>query len=388
MDYKMLHGRDSRAASSPSTVESDVPDPGMTELQNDLPDGAFETVKEIEGLLVEAAKRGPEELVEPAMESLTSGGKRLRPLLLILGARMGDPDRDDLLMASTAIEVLHTATLIHDDIVDEAETRRGVPTTIAKYGRETAIATGDYLFAESFSELARVGDPRLIRAFSEAAEGLAAGELEQYRANGANVEVEAYMDHIRKKTAGLFRAACVAGGTLGGLSLRQIDALATYGQALGIAFQMSDDVMDLAGKPGIMGKGIGTDLVEGTVTLPVIFALGEGDAPVIRKVLSDPDPSQELLDAGIEAVLATDAVEKTEAWALGEVELALEELKLLPDSPERDVLEFVGRGGRRPGCLSPLAGHPQRPKFSRRDLYCPSRRPQFVKGPSWYKMVE
>ena len=343
MDYKMLHGRDSRGALSPSTMESEGLDrpSGTTELQDGLADGAFETVKEIEGLLADVAKRAPEGLMEPAMESLTSGGKRLRPLLLILSSRMGETDPDDLLMASTAIEVLHTATLIHDDIVDEAETRRGVPTTVAKYGRETAIATGDYLFAESFSELARVGDPRLIRAFSEAAEGLAAGELEQYRANGATVEVEAYMDHIRKKTAGLFRAACVAGGTLGGLSLRQIDALATYGQALGIAFQMSDDVMDLVGKPGLMGKGIGTDLVEGTVTLPVIFALGEGDAPVIRKVLADPEPSQELLEAGIEAVLATDAVSKTEAWAFGEVELALEELKLLPDSPERDVLEFV-----------------------------------------------
>lgn len=306
-----------------------------------MPDGAFETVKEIEAPLAEVAKRAPEALVEPAMEALTSGGKRLRPLLLILGARMGNPDWEDLIMASTAIEVLHTATLIHDDIVDQADSRRGAPTTVARYGREIAIATGDYLFAESFSLLAEIGDPRLIRAFSEASEGLAAGELEQYRANGATVEVDAYMDHIRKKTAGLFRAACVAGGTLGGLSLRQIDALATYGQALGIAFQMSDDVMDLVGKPGLMGKGIGTDLVEGTVTLPVIFALGEGDALTIRAVLADPNPPQELLDAGIEAVLATDAVAKTEAWALGEVELALEELKLLPESPERDVLEFV-----------------------------------------------
>lgn len=306
-----------------------------------MPDGAFETVQEIEGLLAGVAKRAPEALVEPSMEALTSGGKRLRPLLLILSARMGEPDRENLLRASTAIEVLHTATLIHDDIVDQAESRRGIPTTVARYGREIAVATGDYLFADSFAELAEIGDPRLVRAFSEAAEGLAAGELEQYRANGATVEVEAYLDHIRKKTAGLFKAACVAGGTLGALSLRQIDALATYGQALGIAFQMSDDVMDLVGKPGLMGKGIGTDLAEGTVTLPVIFALREGDAPAIREVLSTRNPSRELLDAGIEAVLATDAVAKTEEWARGEVRLALEGLGLLPDCPERDVLEFV-----------------------------------------------
>jgi heptaprenyl diphosphate synthase len=133
----------------------------------------------------------------------------------------------------------------------------------------------------------------------------------------------------------------VAGGTLGGLSLVQIDALASYGQALGIAFQMSDDIMDLVGKPGLMGKGIGTDLVEGTVTLPVIFALAEGDAQTIRRVLADPSPTPELIEAGIEAVLATDAVARTEQWARGEIDAALEDIDLLPASQERELLESV-----------------------------------------------
>ena len=306
-----------------------------------LPDGAFELVDEVEGMLVGVGERAPESLVEPALEVLTSGGKRLRPFLLVLSANLGEPGRGDLLWAATAIEILHTATLVHDDIVDRAESRRGAPTTVSRYGREVAVATGDYLFAETFSELAGIGDPRLIRAFAEASEGLAAGELEQYRADGATVDVEAYLEHVRKKTAGLFKAACVAGGTLGGLSLKQIDALATYGQALGIAFQMSDDIMDLVGKPGLMGKGIGTDLVEGTVTLPVIFALREGDAGTIRRVLAAPHPSPELLEAGIEAVLATDAVSRTEEWARGEIEAGVEGLGLLPERPEREFLEVV-----------------------------------------------
>ena len=303
---------------------------------------------EVEGRLAAVGERAPGPLVAPAVEALTSGGKRLRPILLALSAGMGEPDRDHLLEAATSIEVLHTATLIHDDIVDRARTRRGEPTTVARYGREIAIATGDYLFAETFSALAAIGDPRLVRAFAEASEGLAAGELEQYRASGSRGTsadaVEAYLGHVRKKTAGLFKAACVAGGTLGGLSLKQIDSLATYGQALGIAFQMSDDIMDLVGKPGLMGKGIGTDLAEGTVTLPVIFAIKEGDAAsirTIRRVLADPDPSAGLLEAGIEAVLATDAVAKTEEWALGEVDAALEGLELLPNRPERDFLEVI-----------------------------------------------
>ncbi len=315
--------------------------PEASGLQSALLEEAFETIDEVEGLLAGVAEGAPATLVEPALGSLTSGGKRLRPLLLVLSARMGEPEREELLGAATAIEVLHTATLIHDDIVDRAQTRRGVSTTVAGYGREIAATTGDYLFAEAFSELARIGDPRLVRAFAEASVGLAAGELEQYRANGADVEVEAYLEHVRKKTAGLFQVACVAGGTLGGLSLVQIDALASYGRALGIAFQMSDDIMDLVGKPGLMGKGIGTDLVEGTVTLPVIFALKEGDAGIIRRVLADPSPTPELLEAGIEAVLTTGAIARTEEWARGEIDTALEDLSLLPESPEREFLESV-----------------------------------------------
>ena len=295
----------------------------------------------MEERLVGIASVAPSRLVAPALEALTAGGKRLRPILMVLCARMGRPEGDALLTASAAIEALHTATLIHDDVVDKAATRRGRPTTVAAYGREIAVATGDYLFAEAFYGLAEIGDPRLVRAFAEASMGLAEGELEQYRSSRGPVEVEAYLEHIRMKTAGLFRAACVAGGSLGGLSLKQIDALATYGQALGLAFQMSDDVMDLVGKPGLMGKGVGTDLAEGTITLPVIFAMKEGDAAAIRRVLEAPNPAPEVLEAGIEAVLATDATNKTEAWALGEVEEAVQGLSLLPDGAERAILEAI-----------------------------------------------
>ena len=335
-----MHGSPSLAASSRSTSGRNLAESARN-LRAALPDEASEAVAGVEERLIEVAYGALGELVAPALEALTAGGKRLRPILLVLSARMGEPEDGALLTASTAIEVLHTATLIHDDVVDKAGSRRGRPTTAAAHGREVAVATGDYLFAEAFYGLAEIGDPRLVRAFSEAAMGLAAGELEQFRSARGPVEVEAYLEHIRMKTAGLFKAACVAGGTLGGLSIKQIDALATYGQALGLAFQMSDDVMDLVGKPGLMGKGVGADLAEGTVTLPVIFALKEGDAAVIRRVLQTPSPSPEILEAGIEAVLATDAIRKTETWALGEVEAAIEGLELLPDGAERAILEAI-----------------------------------------------
>ena len=340
MDYKTLRGEGMLAASSRCTLEQNLAESARS-LRAALPGRASEALARVEGLLVEVAYSAPERLITPALEALTAGGKRLRPILLVLSARMGEPEEEALLTASTAVEVLHTATLIHDDVVDKAESRRGKPTVVARYGREIAVATGDHLFAEAFYGLAKIGDPRLVRVFAEAAMGLAAGELEQYRSSGGPIEVEAYLEHIRMKTAGLFRAACVAGGTLGGLSLKQIDALSTYGQALGLAFQMSDDVMDLVGEPGLMGKGVGTDLAEGTVTLPIIFALKEGDAAVIRRVLEMKKPSPELLEASIEAVLATDAIEKTETWASGEVEAAVEGLKLLPDGAERVILEAI-----------------------------------------------
>jgi len=327
-------------ASSRSTLEQNLAESARS-FRAALPVRASEALARVEGLLVEVAYSAPEGLITPALVALTAGGKRLRPILLVLSARMGEPEEEALLTASTAVEVLHTATLIHDDVVDKAEGRRGKPTVVARYGREIAVATGDYLFAEAFYDLAKIGDPRLVRVFAEAAMGLAAGELEQYRSSGAPIEVEAYLEHIRMKTAGLFRAACVAGGTLGGLSLKQVDALSTYGQALGLAFQMSDDVMDLVGEPDLMGKGVGTDLAEGTVTLPIIFALKEGDAAVIRRVLETRKPSPELLEAGIGAVLATDAIKKTETWAAGEVEAAVEGLKLLPDRAERVILEAI-----------------------------------------------
>jgi geranylgeranyl pyrophosphate synthase len=306
-----------------------------------LPAGVVGGIEEVEERLAGVAKRAPSELIAPSLEALTSGGKRLRPMLLMLSGNMGKPGRDALLEAATAVEVLHTATLVHDDVVDRAENRRGQQTTVAAYGRTAAVAVGDYLFSEAFSLLARIGEPRIVRCFSKASRGLAAGELEQYRAAGVPVGVEEYMSHIRMKTAGLFEASCVAGGILGGLSLAQNDALAGYGQALGLAFQMSDDVMDVVGEPGVMGKGAGTDLAEGTVTLPIILALRDGASDTIEQVLAHPSPGHDMIESAICAILDTDAVERTEEWTEGEVRAAAEGIKILPECRERRVLEAI-----------------------------------------------
>lgn len=306
-----------------------------------MPAGVVGGIEEVEERLAGVAKRAPSELIAPSLDALTSGGKRLRPMLLILSGGMGEPDRGALLEAATAVEVLHTATLVHDDIVDRAESRRGRATIVATYGREVALAVGDYLFSEAFSLLARIGEPRIVRCFSKASRGLAAGELEQYRAAGIPVGVEEYMSHIRMKTAGLFEAACVSGGILGGLSLAQNNALVGYGQALGLAFQMSDDVMDVVGEPGVMGKGAGTDLAEGTVTLPIILALKNGNPEIIEQALTHPDPDRDMVEGAIRAILDTDAVERTEERADEEIRAAVEGIEVLPECRERRILEAI-----------------------------------------------
>src|ERR687894_2404478 len=166
MDYKTLHGGGSLAASSRSMPGRNLAESART-LRAVLPNEASEALARVEDLLVEIAGCAPKELVEPALEALTAGGKRLRPILLVLSAGMGEAERSGLLTTATAVEVLHTATLIHDDVVDKAEGRRGKPTVVARYGREIAVATGDYLFAEAFYDLAKIGDPRLVRVFTE-----------------------------------------------------------------------------------------------------------------------------------------------------------------------------------------------------------------------------
>src|ERR687890_2713927 len=198
MDYKTLHGGPSLAASSRFMSGRNLAESARN-LRDALPDEALEAVAWVEERLVEVAYGAPGGLVAPAFDALTAGGKRLRPILLVLSARIGEPESGALLTASTAIEVLHTATLIHDDVVDKAGSRRGGPTTAAAHGREVAVATGDYLFAETVYGLAEIGDPRLVRAFSEAAMGLAAGGVGQVCSARGPREGEGDLEHIPMK---------------------------------------------------------------------------------------------------------------------------------------------------------------------------------------------
>jgi geranylgeranyl pyrophosphate synthase len=215
-----------------------------------------------------------------ANATVSAGGKRLRPLLVVLASESagGPPETPDgeerLVRAAAAVELVHSATLVHDDVIDGAQLRRGHPTVAASAGRRTAIATGDLLFSRAFAELARNGDPQQLRALSQASSALAEGELLQREdAYAAHVPVERYLMRCELKTAALFEAACRLGAlTAAQGSIVLADALGAFARRIGLAFQMFDDVLDVSGPVERTGKSRGTDLLDGTVTLPFILA--------------------------------------------------------------------------------------------------------------------
>ena len=223
-----------------------------------------------EARLAEVADGHGPELGRHASGTLAAGGKRLRPVLVFLSGGSGE----GLLRAAAAVELLHMASLVHDDVLDSAALRRGVPTVFASGGRGAAVATGDLLFSRAFAELRSTGSEPAVAALSEASSALARGELVQ-RADAwsDSVTAERYLERCELKTASLFAAAARLGALLGDDSTpADADALAGFGRRIGLAFQILDDVLDVSGPAERTGKHRGTDLLDGTVTLPLILA--------------------------------------------------------------------------------------------------------------------
>lgn len=290
-----------------------------------------------------AAAHGPV-LAEHAGATIAAGGKRLRPLLVILAAGGPVEPGDGLVRAAAAVELVHSATLVHDDVLDLAPLRRGRPTVFASAGRAAATQTGDALFARAFGLLAANDHAGEVRALSRAASALARGELLQ-RADAfdASISVERYLRRCELKTARLFEAACELGameagadGPAGAGSLREL------GRRIGLAFQILDDVLDVAGPPERTGKHRGTDLLDGTVTLPFILAR-ERDAE-LGALAPDDIRTPEEAEAICDRIAATGALDEARAVALEHVAAAKE---VVPDDlPEqqRAALLLVADG--------------------------------------------
>jgi len=292
----------------------------------------------VEERLAELAAGHGVTLAEHAGATIAAGGKRLRPLLVFLAA--DEEDGEGLVRAATAVELVHSATLVHDDVLDAAALRRGVPTVVASAGRGAATATGDLLFARAFAVLAENGRVDEIRVLSDASCALAEGELRQ-RADAwdAAVPVERYLARCELKTARLFEAACRLGALESG---GEPDALGAFGRRIGLAFQLLDDVLDVSGPASRTGKHRGTDLLDGTVTLPYILARERDPelAALDPRTIRDPETAERVCDR----IEATGALDEARRRALEIVDDAKARLADGLPARQRMALELVANG--------------------------------------------
>jgi geranylgeranyl pyrophosphate synthase len=275
-------------------------------------------------------------LAEHAGATIRAGGKRLRPLLVFLAAGDTAPGDAGVLRAAVAVELIHSATLVHDDVLDAAPLRRGRPTVVATAGRAIATATGDLLFSRAFAELAANARADEIRVLSDASSALAQGELLQ-REDAWNVDVahDRYLHRCDLKTARLFQAASRLGALEGG---GPAGALGDFGRRIGLAFQLLDDVLDVSGPAERTGKHRGTDLLDGTVTLPLILARERDPelAALDLRTVRTPQQAEVVCDA----IAAAGVLEQAKAEALEMVGAAKAGLPQLPDG-QRAALELV-----------------------------------------------
>jgi len=297
-----------------------------------------ELLERIERRLGELAADHGDVLAEHAGATIAAGGKRLRPLLVCLAA--DGTDGNGVVRAAAAVELVHSATLVHDDVLDGASLRRGVPTVVASGGRGAATATGDLLFARAFAELVRNGRADQVRVLSDATSALAAGELMQ-RADAwdATVPVARYLERCELKTARLFEAACHLGALEAGA---EPTALGAFGRRVGLAFQLLDDVLDVSGPPERTGKGRGTDLLDGTVTLPLILARERDDdlAALDPRTIDSSAAAEEVCDR----IEATGALDEARARALRIVDDAKTGLPTGLSARQRHALDLVANG--------------------------------------------
>ncbi len=288
---------------------------------------------EVEEQLRETVGGHGEPLGADAAATLEAGGKRLRPMLVLLCA--GEAGGAAAVRAATATELIHMATLVHDDVLDEAPLRRGLPTVAASSGRARAVAAGDLLFSRAFALLADAGDTRAVALLAEAAVALARGELAQRQdAFDLGVSERRYLERCRLKTAKLFECACLLG--------RDEPELGTFGAEVGLAFQLLDDVLDVAGPPERTGKARGTDLLDGTVTLPLIEAAATD--PGIRATdLHGLDAAT--AEALCDRIAASGALDQVRSRALEMVASAKRRLDAASFAPEqRQLLGLVADG--------------------------------------------
>ncbi|MTD37920.1 octaprenyl diphosphate synthase [Erwinia sp. CPCC 100877] len=272
---------------------------------------------------------------------ISGGGKRIRPMIAVLSARALDYQGEAHVTIAALIEFIHTATLLHDDVVDESDMRRGKATANAAFGNAASVLVGDFIYTRAFQMMTRLGSLKVLEIMSEAVNVIAEGEvLQLMNVNDPDITEESYMRVIYSKTARLFEAASQCAGILAGATPKQEKALQEYGRYLGTAFQLIDDLLDYSADGETLGKNVGDDLNEGKPTLPLLHAMQHGtpeQAQMIRKAIEEGN-GRHLLEPVLETMAACGSLEWTRQRAEEEADKAIAALAALPDTPHRDAL--------------------------------------------------
>ena len=299
---------------------------------------------EVEVALRDGVQSDTRIVAEAGAHLLEAGGKRFRPMLVLLGGYFGDPHEPRLVRAAVAIELAHLATLYHDEVIDEADSRRGIASVNARWDNTVAILTGDFLFARA-SEVAADLGADVIRLLAHTIGQVTEGQIREVEAAGRiDIDQETYLGVISRKTASLIATSCRVGGMAAGAPGGVIEILERFGRALGMAFQLSDDIMDLIADEATLGKEPGVDLREGVFTLPVIQALqGSEHRDELRQLLGEPSLDGERFARVIEIVRGDSALDGARRAVAAEVRRALAEAGRLPSGAPRDTLEHLAR---------------------------------------------
>ena len=274
---------------------------------------------------------------------LSTRGKRVRPAIVLLSASFHEYRLQFLVPLAAAIELLHTATLVHDDLIDNASTRRGTPTLNSLTSKSVTVLVGDYLFAKAAALCTETQSVRVMQVFGQTLMTICDGELRQiFSAGNWRQSRDEYYQKIERKTASLLRTAAETGAILSGAGEDHIQALRQYGYLLGMAFQIVDDVLDFIGDEATLGKPVGSDLRQGMITLPTIRLLEEDpDHPAIRRIFDDGDFSDDAVQDAVRVVLRSSGVSHSLEEARRFARAAVDSLATLPSSPARQALETL-----------------------------------------------
>lgn len=301
-------------------------------------------MESIESALQDSIQANHPVLRDASMELLHAGGKRIRPVFVLLSSQIGDYDLSKIKKVAVTLELIHMATLVHDDVIDEAELRRGKPTTASIYGNRVAMYTGDYILARALEEVTNIPDPRVHQLLSKTLVEVSIGEIEQieFKFNWEQ-NFRDYLRRIKRKTALLIASSCKLGAIVGGLNDHQANKLYQYGYYIGMSYQIIDDILDFTSTSKELGKPAGNDLLQGNITLPVLYAMEDNTfkQSLFEVFTKDSHVTTNEMKTLIQQLKRTDAIKKSYAVSDMYLSKALTALDELPSSRAKKTLQEI-----------------------------------------------